>query len=371
MHRPYLRLCALILLSSLFLLCTVQLIASAEEHPDAISARAACLLEAGRCEQLYGKNENLRLPMASTTKIVTCLVALEHANLDEIVTVDARACGVEGSSLYLKVGEKMTVLDLLYGLMLRSANDAAEAIALYLSGSIEGFCELMNDKARALGLSDTHFDNPHGLDSPQHYTTARELAIISASAMQNDTFRQIVKTKRHLIARGTESARLLVNHNRLLSLYDGAVGIKTGFTRKCGRTLVGAAEREGVTLISVTLDAPCDWSDHKALFDYGFSQMERRVLVSEGEYAYDLPVIGADADTLRVMNTEGFTHIAHRDEPNARIEITIPRYLVAPIEKGATVGKIRVKLSDGTVHDIPVVASEAVLSKGRRRFLFF
>lgn len=371
MRRPTLRLCAMLLLSSLFLLCILHLSASAEEHPGSLSARAACLMEASRCEQIYGKNENQRLPMASTTKIVTCLVALEHAPLDEIVTIDARACGIEGSSLYLKEGERLTLLDLLYGLMLRSANDAAEAIALHLSGSIDAFCELMNEKARALGLTDTHFDNPHGLDSAEHYTTAKELALISASAMQNETFRTIVKTKRHLIAKGTESARLLVNHNRLLNLYDGAVGIKTGFTKKCGRTLVGAAERDGVTLISVTLDAPSDWSDHERLFDYGFSKIERRTPVEKGEYAYDLPIFGGEKGTIRVMNTEQFSHIVRREEERAHVEVILPRYLIAPIQKDDAVGKIRITLEDGSTHEIAIVATETVRAKPHRRFLFF
>ncbi len=234
------------------------------------SARAAALLDADTGSFLYAKNENERLSMASTTKIMTAIVAIENAELDRIVKVDDRAIGIEGSSIYLKKGEEMSIKSLLYALMLRSANDAAAALAYEISGSIDNFSLLMNGKAGELGLSDTNFENPHGLDSKNHYTTAHDLAIISAYALRNPAFKEISSTRKIEID-SSEQTRLLVNHNKLLSRYDGCIGVKTGYTKKSGRSLVSAAQRGDKTLVCVTINAPDDWNDHKKLLDYGFS----------------------------------------------------------------------------------------------------
>ena len=214
--------------------------------------------------------------MASTTKIMTALVAIESSPLDKNVMISDMAIGTEGSSLYLKKGEIMSMSDLLMGLMLRSANDAAAAIAYEISGSIEAFADKMNEKAASIGVTDTHFTNPHGLDDENHYTTAADLAIITAEALKNDTFLEIVSTEKCIIKNFDGEARLLTNHNKLLSLYDGAIGVKTGFTKKSGRCLVGAAERDGMRLIAVTINAPDDWNDHEALFDFGFSRLNSK-----------------------------------------------------------------------------------------------
>lgn len=235
-----------------------------------VSAKSAALYNPTTKSFLYTKNADIPLPMASTTKIMTALVAIENCPLEKEVLVSDKAIGTEGSSLYLKSGEILTMCDLLMGLMLRSANDAAAAIAYEISGSIEGFADKMNEKAAELGLSNTHFTNPHGLDDEKHYTTAKELALIAAAALENDTFRQIVSSKKCTIKNSDGEVRLLINHNKLLNMYDGAIGVKTGFTKRSGRCLVGAAERNGTTLISVTINAPDDWRDHTALFDYGF-----------------------------------------------------------------------------------------------------
>ncbi|MBQ8861613.1 MAG: D-alanyl-D-alanine carboxypeptidase, partial [Clostridia bacterium] len=220
-----------------------------------VSAQSAVLIEAESGKIIYEKDAHTRRGMASTTKIMTALCAIESLPLDTVVTVPQEAAGVEGSSVYLKAGEKLTLENLLYALMLQSANDAAAAVAIATAGSIEGFAELMNAKAAELGLRDTHFENPHGLDGAEHYTTAYELAKIAAHALENEDFARIVSTVKHTVP-ATESspARTLVNHNRLLRTYDDIVGVKTGFTKKCGRTLVSAAEREGVRLICVTLN---------------------------------------------------------------------------------------------------------------------
>ena len=242
----------------------------------------------GQLRVVWEKNANEKLPMASTTKIMTALVALDRLPLDRRVTARAEACGIEGSSIYMKVGETFTVEELLYALLLQSANDAATLIALETAGSVEAFAALMNEKAAALGLRDTHFENPHGLDAEGHYTTARDLAALSCAALSVPQFREIVSTVRRTIGEG-ESARTLVNHNRMLTAYDGAIGVKTGYTKKSGRCLVSAAERGGVTLVAVTIDDGDDWRDHAAMLDYGFAGLESVVLCEAGEIWRDLP----------------------------------------------------------------------------------
>ena len=261
-----------------------------------LSAKSAVLYDPSSKKFLYTKNESISLPMASTTKIMTALVAIENSQLDTEVSISDNAIGTEGSSLYLKHGEVMTMSDLLMGLMLRSANDAASAIAYEISGSIEAFAEKMNEKALQIGAVNTHFTNPHGLDDKSHYTTAKDLALIAAEALNNNKFLEIVSTEKCIIKNQDGEARLLINHNKLLNLYDGAIGIKTGFTKKSGRCLVGAAERNGIRLISVTINAPDDWNDHKKLFDFGFStlksipltQIKNDIQIYNGYYFSDI-----------------------------------------------------------------------------------
>ncbi len=233
-----------------------------------VSAKSAILVSDG--EVLYEKNADERLPMASTTKIMTCLIALERCDPDETVVVTKASCGIEGTSLYLRDGDTATVRDLVYAAMLRSANDAASALAVHVSWTEEEFCRLMNDKAKSLGMTSTHFDNPHGLPSEDHYTTARDFAALALYAMNNEEFRAVVSTTSCSIKISGKS-RALINHNRMLKSYEGADGVKTGYTKTAGRCLVSSAERGGVRLICVTLSDPDDWRDHTALLDYGFS----------------------------------------------------------------------------------------------------
>lgn len=256
---------AIILLISLVFCVPVG---AAESPGD--SARASVLIDAYSGEVIFEKNSNVRMGPASTTKIMTALVALEHMSADTPVTVDARACGVEGSSAYLCAGDEVILSDLLYAMMLGSANDAAAAIAYAVGGGISEFAGMMNEKALSLGLEDTHFENPHGLDGETHYTTALELARIAAAALENEEFRQIVSTKTKTLTLDG-APRAFRNHNRLLFEYDDIIGVKTGFTKKCGRTLVSAAKRGNVTLICVTLCDGDDWRDHRKLLDAGFA----------------------------------------------------------------------------------------------------
>ena len=219
---------------------------------------------------IINKDMNLKLPMASTTKIMTALLAIELCKNDEVVTVPLEAVGVEGSSVYLKEGDQITVKNLIYSVLLQSANDAAEALAIYISGDVQSFAELMNKRAREIGLSETSFENPHGLDSENHYTTAHDLAILASVAVKNELFLQIASTYKYEFNLA-ESKRLLVNHNKLLKSYPNTYGIKTGYTKKSGRCLVSYASREGKNLICVTLNAPNDWCDHKNMLEYGFN----------------------------------------------------------------------------------------------------
>ena len=306
-----------------------------------VSAKSAVVIDAGSGKILYAKDAHSPRGMASTTKIMTALVALENSALDRLVSVDPRACGVEGSSVYLFENEKITMESLLYALMLQSANDAAEAIAYAICDEMEDFVALMNQKANEMGLVSTHFDNPHGLDGETHYTTAYELALIAAKALENETFAEIVSTvKKTIPLHNGEATRLLVNHNRLLKEYDDIIGVKTGYTKKCGRTLVSAAQREGVRLICVTLDDGNDWADHRNLLDYGFSLYKENTIANTGEFSYTVPVCGAEQPFICVKNQEPLLAVL----PNNHGEITtvteLPRFLYAGIEKGTAVGKI-------------------------------
>ncbi len=234
--------------------------------PPQVSAKSAALLDGTTGMCLYEKNGDQRALIASTTKIMTGLLVCEAGEPERSVTVPDAAVWVEGSSMYLKRGETLTRRELLYGMMLHSGNDAALTLAISVSGSEAAFVRQMNLRARALGLTQTHFANPHGLDSGENYSTALDLAQLARAALQNEAFRTVVSTKTVSCA-----GRTLTNHNKLLWRYDGCIGVKTGYTRHAGRILVSAAERDGRQLIAVTISDPDDWRDHAALLDYGFA----------------------------------------------------------------------------------------------------
>jgi len=363
---PIRRFWFLLLLIFLFTLLSVTVFS--EERPRT-SARSAALYEARAGLALIEHNANERLPMASTTKIMTALVALEEASPDTVVTVPAEAVGIEGSSLYLREGERFTVEELLYGLMLRSANDAACALAYAVAGSVEAFCEKMNGRAAALGLENTHFENPHGLDDEEHYTTARELTRLACEAMKNDTFRTIVSTKTRRIGEG-ESVRVLTNHNKMLRLYDGAIGVKTGFTKRSGRCLVSAAERDGVLLIATTIDAPNDWSDHTAMLDYGFRTVVCRTEAEAGAHTYEVPVLGGKKASVTVTNREGFSHVAYRTDAPLTCEVKLTRFAAAPVTKGDILGTVTFYKDGECLSTLPLRATQDVAAAAQRRRFF-
>ena len=306
-----------------------------------ISARSAVLIRGDTGEVLFQQNQGTRLPMASTTKIMTALVAVDSLPLDTPVCITSESVGVEGSSIYLTEGEILSLEELLYALLLESANDAATAIAVACAGSVDAFADLMNQKAAKLGLTDTHFVNPHGLDDPQHYTTAYELALIAKAAVSHPLLRTIMATPKTTISHGGEAGiRLLVNHNKLLRSYEGAIGVKTGFTKKSGRCLVSAAERDGLTLIAVTLSAPDDWQDHTAMLDYGFSLFEQVELCRVGEYQQPLWVVGGTSEYVMVKNKEGLSLPLYKGYRDVTCVVELPLFTYADITQDQPMGAL-------------------------------
>ncbi|OUM96823.1 MAG: peptidase M15 [Thermobacillus sp. ZCTH02-B1] len=257
--------------------------AAAAPAPVSTSAEAAALIDVESGRLLYSHNGDKRMRIASLTKIMTAIVAIEYGDLSDIVRTSSRAAGKEGSSIYLRAGEEMSLINLLYGLMLRSGNDAAVAIAEHVGGSEEGFVHLMNEKARELGLENTHFANPHGLDQDDHYSSANDLAKLTAYALRNPVFREIVKTRvRRAPNPNAEWDYVWTNKNKMLHLYEGADGVKTGYTKKAGRCLVSSATRGGQQLAAVTLNDGDDWADHRRLLDWGFRHYPLQMVVEEG-----------------------------------------------------------------------------------------
>ena len=321
------------------------------------SARAAILMDQYG-QVLYAYNGDAALPMASTTKIMTALVALESADTELTLTIPKEAVGVEGSSAYLMEGEQLTLLTLLYALMLQSANDAAVAIAVGLSGSVEAFVEKMNRKANALGLSHTHFTNPHGLDDPDHYTSASDLAKLTAKALQNPAFARIVSTVRYQApVEGSDSLRLFVNHNRLLREYEGCVGVKTGYTKRTGRCLVSAAARDGITLIAVTLDDPNDWQDHKRLLDFGFSCCGSVTLSPAEGIRAEVPLVGGQNGILH-CESRGTVAVTLPQNSKTEMRIELPHFVFAGVSKGQKMGRAVWYLNGTVIAELPLYAAE-------------
>ena len=334
-----------------------------------VSARAAIGIEMSRGEIFYSKNIDCRLPMASTTKIMTAIVAIENGDMSDSVKIDKRAVGIEGSSIYLYEGEILTLSDLLYATLLSSANDAATAVAIHIGGDIDSFVAMMNEKAVKLGLSDTHFDNPHGLDSENHYTTARELGIITSHAMKNPKFREIVSTYKTTVPmQNGEGTRLLINHNKLLRNYDGTIGVKTGYTKKSGRCLVSASSRDGVELICVTLSAPSDWQDHEAILDFGNSIYERKTLIFRGDSPISIPVINGVLNnaSLFAMNE---VNVTVRRGVEIETVIEAPRFVFAPLSSNQKIGEI-IFIQDGKIiATAPLITQTDVAKLNKRAIL--
>lgn len=315
----------------------------------AISAECAILIDGETGRVLYEKQAEEKSLIASTTKIMTALVICEQTNVLDRVKIPKEAVGIEGSSMYLKEGEVLTVQELLYGLMLQSGNDAAVALAIYCGGTMEGFTELMNDKAHRLGMTQSHFANPNGLDSPGNYSTARDMAILTAYAMQNPIFAQTVSTKTITIGE-----RCLRNHNKLLWQLEGANGVKTGYTKAAGRILISSVTRMGRQLIAVTFNAPDDWQDHKTLIEDGFSRFTVQQLVRQGQTLGQLELAGGQETSVDLIAAEDFSYSLAQGE---RVTISLPEagFAYAPVAEGQEAGFAHILVDGTAVAKVPLV----------------
>lgn len=303
------------------------------------SAKAAVLINADTGEIIYSYNCDTRLPMASTTKIMTALLLCEYGNLDKQITVTKEMVTVEGSSMGLLPDDKVTLHDLLYGMMLASGNDAANTTAYVVGGSIEHFVELMNERVKRLGLKNTHFVTPSGLDDEEHYTTAYELALIAKTALQNEDFAKAVSTKSATLCYGNPPYnRHLTNHNRLLKTYDDVIGVKTGFTKKSGRCLVSAAQKDGKRVIAVTLHDPNDWADHRALLDYGLEKIKSVEITPEVKNLSVNVISGEDKKAEFNIETEQFNVL---NDGAIGYDVCLSDFVYAPVKKGEILGSIR------------------------------
>lgn len=324
-----------------------------------VSAVSAILIEADTGTVLYSKNEKEHRQIASTTKIMTALLTLEAGEPDKEFQVDSAAIKVEGTSMGLREGDKVTRRALCYGMLLPSGNDAANAAAVNISGSKTAFAKLMNSRAKEIGMSDTNFVTPSGLDAEGQYSCAYDLALLAREAMNNKNFADICALSKAKVAFGNPvSERWLVNSNKLLTSYDGCIGVKTGFTDIARRTLVSCAERDGVKLIAVTLNAPDDWSDHTKMLDYGFEK------VKMCDFTYDasgliLPVIGADKQTVGVKCDNVQLPLCDEQKEKVTVKVYLPGFVYAGLSAGDKVGEICYELNGETVAVTELKAAES------------
>lgn len=320
----------------------------------AISARSYVLMDAATGRILDGRLPDQKSLIASTTKIMTALVVCEQCNVLDRVRIPKEAVGIEGSSMYLQEGEILTIQELLYGMMLRSGNDAATALAIYCGGTVEGFAQLMNDKARTLELRNTHFENPHGLDSAQHFSTAEDLARLSAYAMNNPIFAKIVSTKTTRVGQ-----RQLTNHNKLLWQVEGADGVKTGFTKAAGRILVSSAQRNGRRLVAVTIHAPDDWNDHAVLLNSGFSRYHSRQIVKRADVLGMVEIAGGQEKVAQLIAKDDFFYpLTHAE--NVEITLPQPRFVYAPVVYGQDAGFAYLSVNGHSIGRVALMFGQTV-----------
>jgi len=320
-----------------------------------VSARSFVLMDAGTRTILAESNADTQMLVASTTKILTAALVIVHTDdLDEVVTIMPEAVGIEGSSMYLRAGEEVSVRDLLYGLMLASGNDAATALAYHVAGGIPEFAALMNEKAVELGMTQSHFSNPHGLDAEDHYSTARDMALLTAWAMETPDFVEIASTRQMQAA-----GRSLVNHNKLLWRYEGALGVKTGFTKASGRSLVSAAERDGTMLICVTLSAPDDWDDHAALYDWGFARYKYHAPIAAGDVYVTVPVISGLQDQVDLAAEMSLSLLVSPDDV-VTVDVHVPHFVYAEVRAGEEAGRVIVLVNGELALETRLLFAETV-----------
>lgn len=347
-------------LLALALLAMFPLTARAEEI-EGIGAAGAALFMVDGSRQLYGLNEHARLPMASTTKIMTALLAIERCHPNEMVEVPDEAVGTEGSSIYLARGEHMSMQDLLHGLMLTSGNDAAVAIAVHVAGSVEAFAALMNARAKELGCENTNFVTPNGLHDKEHYTSAYDLGLIACEAMRSEVFRSIVSTTYYKTSTG-DTLRTLKNKNKTLWEYEGGNGIKTGFTKASGRCLVFSAERGGVMLVGVALNCPDLWPNAYEMLNAGFKMTERRTMVPA-----ELPVgsvtVEKSLQKSLAVYPERDILVTVKSDSSEKInwEVVLPDALPLPVSAGDKVGALRLYIDDKLQGETPLIVTESAV----------
>lgn len=333
-----------------------------------VSAQSAVVITADTGTVLFEKDAYSQRPMASTTKIMTALLTLEEAERlrDPVVEITQEMVAVEGSSMRLQAGDRLTLSSLAAGMLLASGNDAANSAALYLCGSLDAFVDRMNARAVELGMGNTHFVTPSGLDSQNadgrgHYSTAYDMALLARAALQNQRFRELCSSSSYQVE-FVEPVKSVTytNHNKLLTQYPGCVGVKTGFTKQAGRCLVSAAERDGALLIAVTLHDPDDWNDHAALLDYGFSQVESYALQGS-DVKVTLPVVGSDAQWLTAQGTGGGSvTLPIRAGEQVQRKLYLPAFVYAPVQAGETIGEIRWYWKNTLLGSAPITAAESV-----------
>ncbi len=322
-----------------------------------ISAGCAVVINADTLGVLYGKNESVRHTMASTTKIMTALITLESGDPDIEFTADSMAIKVEGTSMGLREGDIVTRRALCYGMLLPSGNDAANAAAVNIAGSLEAFAGLMNARAQRIGMNNTRFANPSGLDADGHYTTAYDMALLAAEAMKNEDFRAICSLRSAKVDFGNPpSPRTLYNSNRLLSMYDGCIGIKTGFTDNAGRCLVSAAERNGCRLIAVTLDAPDDWNDHRKMLDLGFGMISPTDVRLN---SYSAELVGGYQENVSLIPSETVVlGLTEEERKMLSVKYNVPEFVCAPTEVNEPVGFADIYSGDRLIRRVSMTISE-------------
>ncbi|MGI6698101.1 MAG: D-alanyl-D-alanine carboxypeptidase [Clostridiales bacterium] len=335
------------------------------------NSKAAVLIDVASGRILYQKNMKQQLPMASTTKIMTAITAIEEGNLQDTVTASLRAQNTGGSSIYLQAGERLTLEELLYGLMLQSGNDAAVAIAEHIAGSCEEFAHLMNKKATGIGAVNSNFINPHGLDAAGHYTTAEDLAKITAHALKNPEFKKIVATKQKKIPWwGRDYSRVLKNKNRILWQVEGGDGVKTGFTKKAGRCLVASATRDDWQLASVVLNCGPMWEESKALLEYGFKNYKPVMFYERGQFVKTIAVKKGKEERVRLVADRAvMVPLSAEERERVLLVEDSEDYLQAPVMEGQVAGSVKVLLDGEIIMYANLVCQKEVKERSIRRII--
>lgn len=336
----------------------------AKAAPEGGTSSAAVVLETGTNRVLFESNPNAQMPMASTTKIMTALVALEYGNLDDKVVIPREAVGIEGSSIYLKEGEVLSLEQLLYGLMLSSGNDVAVAVACHVGGSVEGFVDMMNTKAMEIGAENTRFTNPNGLHDDNHYTTAYDLALITSCALKNPEFQKICSTQYKEIPGPEGTPRTLKNKNKLLWQYEGGNGVKTGYTKAAGKCLVASAKREDMQVVCVVLNSSSMFIQSMALMDEAFECFDNVPVLSEGEPLGTIPVEGANVDSVTIcMDEEIRLPLTKEEENEINVRVSMVPKLKAPVEAGLPLGRLEVFIGETKVMEMGITLEDTIPEK--------